>query len=119
EGGGEPVSLENTAGPVHARLDMKTPVPVYTGKPLTVPLVVENVGDGTVSGTVDLSVSAQLPGTFSCPDTTVALFDGSGRVTCTLTPSLAGSRSQGFVRFTLSYTYEETARTTVTVEGAG
>lgn len=61
EGDTDPVTAENTAAPVHATVDLRTPHPVFTERSrniLDVPVTIRNVGDGDAT---DITFSASLP----------------------------------------------------------
>lgn len=136
DGGAEPVATENTAGPVSASVDLKTPVPIFEtaeDNMVSVPVTVRNVGDGEVDGPVSFDMDLPGVGEYvlleSCQGTPasdlpidVALFeDGSREVVCQVNMTRLADRLQfqSTVRMDigLDYGYVEEEQTSFTVEG--
>ncbi len=114
-------SSTNTAAPVHATIDVADPAVIESDDDqVSLPITVENVGDGEVAGDVSLSVATpQSPGTVTqCPGT-VSLIDGSRDVLCrvSFSGSPPSSGTQIIVEVDLDYRYTERAETSVTVTG--
>ncbi len=133
--GTEPVSVDNTAAPVHASIDFRTPHPVYEERSrniASVPITVENVGDGEVS---DLTFALSLPNVGDqvtldgCAGTApedfprdVTLFDdGTREIVCDINLTALTGRLQFEstvpLQVDLAYRYTEERQTGFTIEG--
>lgn len=139
EGGSQQISTDNSAGPLFASFKIDSPKPVSRPEgdrvSVSIPVLVRNVGDGTVAqhdslsgteGDVHMNVSFPNAGSVanieecgggSTSAHSFRLFDGQREVICTASISTDVFDTQLNIEATFDYSYFETDETSFTIEG--
>lgn len=107
---------QNSAGPVHATMEIASPRPVPEGgTSFTVPVTIENVGDGEIAnnGQVGLSTGPNI----NCDQSTVRVIQGETSIDCSTTTISTSVRQDLTLELELSYTYRESTGTTFRIDG--
>lgn len=136
EGSSQPITTDNTAGPVQARFRIDSPMPVSSPSGNTVdvsiPVRIRNVGPGTVASDLDgnagqVSMNLTFPNAGNVANVTdcggssgtysARLFDGRRDVICTASIQEDVFDTQLTLEADLSYSYFETQETTFRIEG--
>lgn len=117
EGGGSPVNTENSAAPVHVTVDASSPRP--GGQRLELPVTVQNVGDGEVSGSVKIHTASIRGGQdLDCQGESVDLVTGSRSLVCATSDPVSATVERDLtIEMELGYTYEEQESTSFTIRG--
>ncbi len=110
---GGSASQSTTAGPLRVSMTLPAETTPPQDGTLRVPVMVENVGPGEVSGDITLDAT---PDALDCPST-VTLVGGSRSIECTLSTGDSGVERSERLRLQFDYAYEAEAATSVRISG--
>jgi hypothetical protein len=116
------MSNDISAGPVHISFTGKTPFPARANQNITVPVKVNNIGDGEIEDEkVTLEVRTEGGTTLYNCQGPAQVFDGQRTFNCRLDTSSFNPSPEQTVTIIASadYTYVEDTSTSVRVVGAG